>query len=157
MQPTRETVTTRLTISGIHTRTTNLQEMNPFTAKIAPLWARLCSEGLLEKIPNRSKENSALYGVYSGYESDYMGAFDALAGAAVSKPTSDPAWRSIEIQAGDYLVFSAKGAMPQTVVQTWAAIWQFFQANPSIQRSYATDFELYRGMDEVAVYIGVNG
>ena len=58
MQPTRETISTPQTIGGIHTRTTNLQEMNPFTAKIAPLWGRFFSEGLLEKIPNRSSDDA---------------------------------------------------------------------------------------------------
>ena len=156
MQPTRKTITTRQTVSGIHARTTNLQELNPLSAKIAPLWGRVFSEALLEKIPNRSDE-ATVYGVYSGYESDFMGAFDVTAGVVVSKTTSDAQWHSVELQTGDYLVFTAKGAMPQTVVQTWAAVWQYFQSNPAIQRSYGTDFEVYRGGDEVAVHIGISG
>jgi predicted transcriptional regulator YdeE len=84
-----------------------------------------------------------------------LGAFDALAGVAVSKTTDALAWKSIEIQPGDYLVFSAKGPMPQTVVQTWGTVWQYFQVNPGVVRCYKTDFEVYRGVDEVAVYIGV--
>jgi len=45
--------------------------------------------------------------------------------------------------------------MPQVVIDTWGAIWQFFQGHPWIQRSYATDFEAYQGPDEVAIHIGI--
>jgi predicted transcriptional regulator YdeE len=154
MQPTRQTLTTPPTITGIAVRTTNMQELNPLTAKIAGLWGRFFSEALFEKIPDRS-DDPCVYGVYSAYESDYMGAFDVTAGVAVSRPAADASWSSIEIQAGEYLVFTARGAMPQTVVQAWGGVWQYFQAHPEIQRSYGTDFEVYQGLEEVAIHIGV--
>ncbi|UUZ65370.1 GyrI-like domain-containing protein [Polaromonas sp. P1(28)-13] len=155
MQPTRQTLAAAFPVSGITVRTTNQSERDPQTAKLAAHWGRFFVEGLFDKIPGRLPD-SGMYGVYSAYESDHTGAFDVTAGAAVSALGASAPWRGVEIQAGKYLVFTAKGAMPQVVVQTWGVIWQFFQDHPEIQRSYATDFEAYHGPDEVAVHIGIH-
>jgi predicted transcriptional regulator YdeE len=149
MQPTRQTLSKPIAICGISVRTTNAAEFNPVTGKIAGLWGRFFSEGLFDSLPGKLPD-SPIYGVYAGYESDYTGAFDVTAGVATSKPEG-----SLALQAGDYLVFSATGPMPQTVLQTWGGVWQYFQANPDMQRSYATDFEAYLGADKVEIHIGV--
>ena len=149
MQPTRQTLKQPIAIAGISVRTTNAAEFNPTTGKIAGLWGRFFSEGLFESLPGKLLE-SPIYGVYSGYESDYMGAFDVTAGVATTKLQGQ-----LTLQAGDYLVFSATGPMPQTVLQTWGVVWQYFQSNPTVQRSYATDFEAYIGNDKVEIHIGI--
>ena len=149
MQPSRQSLGQPIPIAGISARTTNAAELNPVTGKIAGLWARFFGEGLFDSLPNKLPE-SPVYGVYSGYESDYMGAFDVTAGVAISR-----AQGQVELQAGEYLVFSATGPMPQTVLQTWGVVWQYFQSNPNVQRSYATDFEAYIGIDMVEIHIGV--
>ena len=149
MPPTRQTLTQPIPIAGISVRTTNAAEFNPVTGKIASLWGRFFSEGLFDSLPGKWPD-SPVYGVYSGYESDYMGAFDVTAGVAVTKPDNP-----LTLQAGEYLVFSATGPMPQTVLQTWGVVWQYFQSNPNVQRSYATDFEAYLGTDKVEIHIGV--
>ena len=149
MRPTRQTLVMPQAISGITVRTTNAAEFNPVTGKIAGLWGQFFSEGLFDKLPGKLAE-SPVYGVYSNYESDYMGAFDVTAGVATSNAESQ-----LTLQAGEYLVFSATGPMPQTVLQTWGGVWQYFQSNPSVQRSYATDFEAYLGVDKVEIHIGV--
>jgi predicted transcriptional regulator YdeE len=149
MQPTRQTLTQPIVIEGISVRTTNAAEFNPVTGKIAGLWGRFFSESLFDKLPNKQPD-SPIYGVYSGYESDYMGAFDVTAGVATTKPQGQ-----LALQAGEYLVFSATGPMPQMVIQTWGIVWQYFQASPSVQRAYATDYEAYMGADSVAIHIGI--
>ena len=149
MQPSRQTLGQPIPIAGISARTTNAAEFNPVTGKIAGLWGRFFSEGQFDSLPNKLPE-SPVYGVYSGYESDYTGAFDVTAGVAISR-----AQGQVELQAGEYLVFSATGPMPQTVLQTWGVVWQYFQSNPNVQRSYATDFEAYIGIDMVEIHIGV--
>ena len=149
MQPTRQTLKQPAAISGITVRTTNAAEFNPVTGKIAGLWGRFSSEGLFDSLPGKLQD-SPVYGVYSNYESDYMGAFDVTAGVATSK-----AHGQLELQAGEYLVFSATGPMPQTVLQTWGVVWQYFQSNPDVQRSYATDFEAYVGAGKVEIHIGI--
>ena len=149
MQPTRQSLAKPIPIAGISVRTTNAAEFNPVTGKIAGLWGRFFSEGLFDSLPGKLPD-SPVYGVYSGYESDYMGAFDVTAGVATSK-----AQGLLELQTGEYLVFSATGPMPQTVLQTWGVVWQYFQSNPNVQRSYATDFEAYLGTDKVEIHIGI--
>lgn len=154
MQPTPQTLVKPIAIAGISVRTTNAAEFNPATGKIAAMWGRFFSEGLFESLPGKLPD-SPVYGVYSGYASDYMGAFDVTAGVAVSELSSDGKWHGLELQAGEYLVFSATGSMPQTVLQTWGVVWQYFQANPGVQRSYATDFEAYQGAESVSIHIGI--
>lgn len=147
MQPTRQTLAQPIAIAGISVRTTNAAEFSPVTGKIAGLWGQFFSEGLFDSLPGKLPD-SPVYGVYSGYESDYMGAFDVTAGVASTQG-------QLTLQAGDYLVFSATGPMPQTVLQTWGVVWQYFQSNPNAKRSYATDFEVYLSADNVAIHIGV--
>ena len=149
MQPTRQTLSQPIPIAGISIRTTNAAEFNPVTGKIAGLWGRFFSEGLFDSLPHKLP-NSPVYGVYSGYESDYMGAFDVTAGVATSQLQGQ-----LTLQAGQYQVFSASGPMPQTVLQTWGLVWQYFQSNPNVLRSYATDFEAYLGTDKVEIHIGI--
>ena len=149
MQPARQTLAQGVSIAGITVRTTNAAEFNPATAKIAGLWGRFFAEGLYDKLTGKLAD-SAVYGVYSGYESDYMGAFDVTAGVACSPTNSQ-----LMLQAGEYLVFSETGPMPQTVLQTWGVVWQYFQSHPDVKRSYATDYEAYLGVDSVAIHIGI--
>ncbi|MFJ3006641.1 GyrI-like domain-containing protein [Pseudomonas fluorescens] len=140
------------TVAGLRVRTTNATEHQPETAKIGPMWGRFFGEELAETIPGKSA-NSAIYGVYSAYESDASGEFDVTAGVAVNAPTKD--FESVLIESGEYLVFEAQGTLPDAVISTWGKIWKFFEENPQIQRRYATDFEAYTGPESVSVCIGV--
>ena len=149
MQPTRQTLAQAVAIAGITVRTTNAAEFNLATAKIAGLWGQFFSEDFFNQLPDKLA-TSPVYGVYSGYESDYMGAFDVTAGVATTQ-TESP----LALQAGECLVFSAAGPMPQTVLQTWDVVWQYFQSNPGVKRSYATDYEAYLGTDKVEIHIGI--
>ncbi|TPG73905.1 AraC family transcriptional regulator [Pseudomonas arsenicoxydans] len=56
-----------------------------------------------------------MVGVYSAYESDASGAYEVTAGVSVSTP--NPEFENVEIQAGKYLVFEARGPMPSAVIQ----------------------------------------
>ncbi len=136
-------------VAGLTARTTNRDENDPQAACIGSLWDRFFGERVYEKIPHRV-DDMRLYGVYSGYEADVHGAFDITTGVAVA---DGPA--SVRIEGGNYLVFSAKGEMPQMVIGLWDAIWAYFEAHPEIRRRYRSDFEAYSGPDEVAIHIGV--
>ncbi len=91
--------------------------------------------------------------MYSAYESDASGQYSVTAGVSVSKAA--PEFDSIEISGGQYLVFETKGAMPQVVIETWARVWSFFETSKQFKRGFTTDFEVYRGSDEVAIHIAV--
>ena len=140
------------TVSGLRVRTLNDNEQQAGTAKIGPMWGRFFADGLFDKIAHKQPE-SLVYGVYSHYESDASGPFDVTAGVAVTAPA--PGFQTIEVQGGQYLVFSAKGPMPGCVIEAWGHIWAYFSEHPQTQRKFATDFEAYTGPDSVAVHIGI--
>lgn len=136
------------TVQGLQARTTNAAEQTP-EAKIGALWQRYFSS------PGAGA--AGIYGVYSNYESDWTGAFDVTAGCEAAAGTAPPETQTtVQIHGGQYLVFHAKGAMPQAVLEAWGHVWQYFAApRTDWQRCYATDFEQYLSADEVAVCIGV--
>ncbi|CAH0221451.1 putative transcriptional regulator YdeE [Pseudomonas frederiksbergensis] len=139
-------------VSGLQVRTRNAAEQQPDTARIGPMWEQFFVEDVFDKIAHKQPD-SFMYGVYSNYESDTSGHFDVTAGAAVTTPSEG--FAQIQVEGGDYLVFSAKGAMPDSVIQAWGFIWAYFEDNPQVRRKFATDFEVYTGPESVAVYIGI--
>jgi predicted transcriptional regulator YdeE len=139
-------------ICGTTVRTMNRDEFNPGTAKISGLWTQFFGNDTANKIAHRIPDGR-IYGVYSSYETDASGFFDVTAGVAVN--AADAGFSSVEIQGGKYLVFEAKGPMPAAVIQTWGAIWTYFQMHPQVTRAFLTDFEAYSGTDTVQVHIGV--
>ena len=140
-----------LQLAGIQTRTTNLNEATP-EAKIKPLWERFFQDRVAQSVPGYTAQ-SALYGVYSGYASDAHGAFDVT--AAVQASEVPDGLVGVAAPAGAYLVFEGQGAMPQTVLAVWGAVWQYFERAPAYPRRYAVDFEEYTGDGRIAVHIGV--
>ena len=138
------------TVTGLQIRTKNADEMNTETQMIAPLWGRFYSEVL----PTLG-EGATVYGVYHNYESVEQDAFDVLVGADSLEVTEE--MKSVEIQAGKYLMFPVKGELPQAIIDTWMQVWAYFD-DPSIdeRRAYETDFELYKSANEVEIYIGVH-
>lgn len=141
-------------VYGISVRTTNNDEFNPSTAKLSALWGQFYTDGLFNKIPNKSTD-SPVYGVYSDYESNEKGAYQVTAGVAVDDGLQGSEFTEVQVQAGEYLVFENSGELPQAVIDTWMQVWTFFEANPEIKRRFATDFELYLSDKDVAIYIGI--
>ncbi|PIF77992.1 putative transcriptional regulator YdeE [Variovorax sp. 54] len=137
-------------VSGLTARTTNREENDPATARIGALWNRFFGEQTYDATPYRTGD-TRIFSIYSVYESDAHGAFDVTAGVAVSDGAD-----SVAIEAGNYLVFTGRGDMPQMVIATWQRIWQYFEAHPEIVRRYRSDFEAYEGPDAVAIHIGVS-
>ncbi|MEJ7685584.1 MAG: GyrI-like domain-containing protein [Variovorax sp.] len=136
-------------VAGLTVRTTNREESDPQAARIGNLWGRFFENRIYEKVPHRTAD-ARLYGVYSDYESDAHGAFNHTTGVAVSEDAS-----TVRIEAGNYLVFTGQGEMPQMVISVWESIWQYFEQHPEVRRSYCSDFEAYDGPDQVAIHIGV--
>lgn len=139
------------TIQGISTHTTNANEMNPETAKIGALHQEFDNTVRVDY-----KNGARVYGVYYDYESDARGEFSVLAGADKIESTKVPL-QEITLPAGDYLVFSGKGEMPQAVIDTWMQVWNYFAEDkqPTHKRAYTIDFEFYKNEDEVDIYIAI--
>ena len=142
-------------LAGIATRTNNLAEATPGLGKIPAIWGRFFAERVAQSVPGYSPQ-AALYGAYSGFSSDVNGDYDLTAAVELAAGQPLPTGlHSLEIPAGAYMVFEAQGAMPQTVLALWGAVWQYFENAPAHPRRYAVDFEQYTGEGRIAVYIGV--
>ena len=101
------------TIVGLSTRTNNQNEMNPKTGKIAPL-----VQAFDEAVSVNYRAGARVYSVYYDYESDASGDYSVLIGADAVE-SSSLVLSEVKIQAGNYLVFSAQGQVPQIVFETW--------------------------------------
>lgn len=152
MQSIQEQHVEAVRVSGLRIRTRNADEMTPSSAKIGPMWQRFFSEALYEKIPGKLPA-TPVYGVYSGYESDATGAFDVTAGVATAAPAAG--FESLVIEPGRYLVFEARGQMPDAIIRAWQQVWTYFQQPGAPARAFATDFEAYQAQDLALIYIGI--
>lgn len=138
-------------VSGFAVRTSNAKEMDADSAKIGSLWARFYAEAF-----PKLDENANVYGVYTNYESDFTGDYDVLASATTLTPESLPGAVQTHIESGKYLTFSAKGEMPQVVIDLWGEVWRYFSdENCPHVRAYTTDFEFYKSQDEVEISIAL--
>lgn len=134
------------TVTGLTIRTKNSDEFNPEIAKLPTLWQQFYS--------SNPTPNTTIFGVYSGYESDANGSYDVTAGILNSNHGAELS--AVKINPGNYLVFQNKGVMPQTVIEAWKRVWDYFTVDRPYQRCFMTDFEEYKNGDEVAIFIGVS-
>ena len=140
-------------IVGISIITNNKNEQA--SDDINALWERFFKEQVGQKVDN--KINDIIYAVYSDYEGDHNDPYRITIGYRAE--TVDNVAESMHvahIEPGDYGILSAQGPQPQTLMETWAAIW-----SSDLNRKYATDFEVYgprffeEGVNEVLIYIGL--
>ena len=141
-------------IYGISTRTKNSNEMNPETAKIGAIWQKFDST-----VDVNYKDGERVYGVYYNYESDANGEFDVLAGYETPNDKLD----KVIIEKGKYLVFNKTfeqtddNTRIEAIIETWGKIWEYFSnENSQYKRAYKTDFEYYKGQNEIEIYISIN-
>ena len=141
-------------IYGISTRTKNSNEMNPKTAKIGAIWQKFDST-----VEVNYKDGERVYGVYYNYESDANGEFDVLAGYE----TPDDKLDKVTIKKGKYLVFDKTfeqtddNTRIEAIIETWGRIWEYFSnENSQHKRAYKTDFEYYKGQNEIEIYISIH-
>jgi len=136
-------------LNGLKVRTTNQDEMTEGKGKIGSLW-----QSFFETIAPNLKEDALIYGVYSNYESDHTGLFDVY--AATNQPLNEQKVETVDINEGQYLKFHKTGEMPQAVIELWTEVWNYFSDdNCQHERAYTTDFELYKGLDEVEIAIAI--
>lgn len=122
-------------VAGIECRTSN---MPGAAAKDIPLlWQRFYAEGIMNKI-NRLSDD--VYALYCEYEGDYLRPYTCMIGCKVASVENISAGLIVkEIPASTYVKYEARGAFPQSVLNTWVGIWK----DNTLNRSYAVDFEVY--------------
>jgi len=138
-------------VQGLGVRTRNADEMNPLTGKIPGLWAAFFAGPLAAQAASQGA-----CGVYHGYESDYRGSFDVLAGVVLAEGAAPAEGMAVvEIPAGSYAVFECCGPMPQAVIAGWGQVWAAFEQPGAPRRSYLADVEQYLGPDHARILIGL--
>ncbi len=135
-------------LAGLQIRTSNQKEMDPELQQIGSLWQRFYGE-----LTNSGEIPECSYGVYSNYESDQHGEYDLT----VAKTGTFNGEESIEITipSGKYLKFEKEGPLPDSALQLWQEIWNYFENSKDYKRTFICDFEEYSSMTHVAVYIGI--
>ena len=127
--------------------------MNPETSMIAAVWQKFDNT-----IEVNYKDGERVYGVYYNYESDANGEFDVLAGYGTSNDNLD----KVVIKKGKYLVFAKtfektdNKTRVEAIIETWGKIWEYFSNESSqYKRVYKTDFEYYKGKNDIEIYISI--
>lgn len=123
--------------------------------KIGEHWQRFYAEQILEKIPNRKSDT--IIALYTDYEGDHTKPYSLILGTEVTNANFVPEGmvaKKVPIQ--KYAVFTAKGTMPQALIEMWQEIWK-----SGIARNFTSDFELYdersnRGnQSEASIHIAI--
>ena len=145
-----------LKIIGIAVRTTNKDGQS--ARDIGELWGQFYSQNLLETIPN--KLSNDIYSIYTDYKSDFTDEYTTIIGLQVSSLDTIPSGLiGRQFPTETFEVFTAKGEMPQAVMNTWLDIWQ---RDNELQRKYTYDFEFYGEKSqngensEVQIFIATN-
>jgi predicted transcriptional regulator YdeE len=143
-------------VVGIQARTSSLLEADPATAAVPALWRRLQADRLAERIPDRAGTRTTC-AVYSDYE-DGGASFRCLVGAEVTGAGAAPAGMDeVTVPAGDYLVFAARGPMPEALAATWDRVAEFFD-HAGMARAFTADLEVhYPAGSAVDVFVAVGG
>ncbi len=130
------------TVIGIAQRTNNAREMSP-EGIIGPMWDRIVSGNLLDKIPNRADTN--VLAMYTDYESDAKGDYTFFIGPkVVSSDVVPEGMIAKTIGAARYAVFTSdRGPLYEVVPRLWQRIWSMPADELGGERAYLADLEFY--------------
>lgn len=120
------------------------------------LWQKFEKGDYTNKIPGKLSDE--IFAVYHQYDGDYTKPYAYFIGCKVSAETKLPkGMDSLMISPGIYQQITAKGKIPDCIINVWQTIW-----SADINRAYQADFEVYdaRSKDwnnaEVDVFLSVN-
>jgi len=124
-------------IIGISTRTTNKNHQDQ--QDLGNLWGQFYAENIFEKIPN--KLSNEVIAIYTDYKSDFTEEYTTIIGVHVLTLHEIPnGLIGREFQPENFQKFTAKGEMPNAIVNTWIDIWK---RDKELNRKYSYDFEVY--------------
>jgi predicted transcriptional regulator YdeE len=127
-------------VIGIESRTTGGPAADPDA--VPGLWRRFHQEGLERRIPNRAGTTTTC-AVYTDYEPGDRGGYRCVVGAEVTSCDEVPAGMvAVTVPAGEFLVFAARGQMPDALAATWERIAEFFEPT-AVRRAWTADLEVH--------------
>lgn len=138
-------------VQGPTCRTSNADEFNPLAGRLGPLWQSFAASGLATPL-------SEVFGVYFDYADRHLAEYSVMAGVKLGdaqSPTQTPTQTSVNIAAGNYLVFDCQGAMPAALIAGWGRVWAHFAQADAPKRAFTHDFERYLGLAHAQIYIGL--
>ncbi len=148
-------LTNGFSIIGLAIRTTN--QHHQAAKDIGILWERFFNDHIIEKIPNKVSAN--IISLYTDYKSDFTDEYTVILGCIVNSLENIPNGLMRRTFLPDnFEIFTAKGALPQAVIDQWTYIWK---NNDTLQRQYSYDFEVYGeksqlgDLSEVDIYVSV--
>ena len=119
------------------------------------LWQKFEKGDYANKIPGKLSDE--IFAVYHQYDGDHTKPYAYFIGCKVSHETAvSEGMDSIMIPTGMYQQITAKGKIPDCIINVWQTIW-----SADINRAYQVDFEVYdaRSKDwnnaEVEVFLSV--
>jgi predicted transcriptional regulator YdeE len=123
-------------VVGIARRTSNADGRS--INDIPATWTDFLQQNANAKIKNRALPPT-MYAVYSDYESDWKGEYAYMIGCGVTRAGTVPEGMEVrKIPTQTYVVFNAKGRMPDEVLAVWSQVWL-----SDLPRTYTYDFEVY--------------
>jgi predicted transcriptional regulator YdeE len=126
-------------VVGITVRTINANGQSK--KDISQLWQEFYGKNILSKIPDRT--NDDIYCIYTGYETDAMGPYTCMVGCRVNSSSGIiDGLQRLTIPKGKYQRYISVGKIPESVLNTWMAIWQ-----SDVDRKYGVDFDVYAKVD----------
>jgi len=124
-------------IQGIEVRTSPEKASQDIPAT----WQRFMQGGFLQRLPLKAGSGH-LYAVYCNYERDHAGPYTMVIGVPVDDVTSAiPETRTVQIPAGRYAAFHAKGDISKVIWGAWNHINTAWDGRKD--RRYVADFERY--------------
>ena len=152
---TRFVTFTKFIVAGFSIHTS--LEDNKIAKDIPDLWDTFFTNKLYEKIPDIVNYDQ-YYGIYS--DLDFHNNFTFAICYEINNPKKIPPdmYKNI-IAPGNYAVFTAKGKMPEALINTWHYIYGNWLPNSKYERNKGIDFELYDNTfksddySEVDIYI----
>lgn len=125
------------TLIGLKLKKKTTNDNGQSSIDCGSLWQQFEEEKWAEKIPGTLGDE--IYTVYYEYESDHTKPFSYFIGCKVKDGIEFPAGMDrLDIPAGDYYKVTAKGQMPDCMINSWKEIW-----HSDMKRAYQFDFEIY--------------
>ena len=102
------------------------------------LWQKFEEGDYANKIPDKLSDE--IVAVYYQYEGDHTNPYSYFIGCKVTTETEVPeGMESLMIPGGHYQQITAKGKIPDCIIDVWKEIWNSTDTN----RAYQADFEVY--------------
>jgi len=131
------TVLNEIKLIGLDLGRTTTNENGQSSIDGGNLWQKFEKGNYADKVPNKAGDE--IYAVCYGYEDDHTEPFRYFIGCRVGGNGEVPEdMNRLTIPAGTFQKITAKGKMPDCIINAWKEIWK-----SGIQRAYKFGFEVY--------------